>query len=68
MCRITTIVAFDEMRGTGKGKRPREPYRAVGAWVEGQPGAELRRKSAHAESMFRSTGITFAVYGAHEAA
>ncbi len=68
MCRITTIVAFDEMRGTGKGKRPREPYRAVGAWVEGQPGAELRRKSAHAESMFRRTGITFAVYGAHEAA
>ena len=67
MCRVKSIVAFDEMRGGGKGKRPREPYRAVNAWVEGQPGAELRRKSAHAEQMFRRTGITFAVYGAEEA-
>jgi uncharacterized circularly permuted ATP-grasp superfamily protein len=64
---MKSTVAFDEMRGSGKGKRPREPYRAVGAWVEGQPGAELRRKSAHAEQMFRRTGITFAVYGAEEA-
>jgi uncharacterized circularly permuted ATP-grasp superfamily protein len=58
---------FDEMRGTGKGKRPREPYRAVGAWLEGQTGEELHRKSAQAERLFRRTGITFAVYGAEEA-
>ena len=64
---MTRTVAFDEMRGAGKGRRPREPYRAVAAWVEGQPGAELHRKSAQAETLFRRTGITFAVYGADEA-
>jgi uncharacterized circularly permuted ATP-grasp superfamily protein len=61
-------VAFDEMRGVGKGKRLREPYRAVAAWLDGQSGEDLRRKSAQAESLFRRTGITFAVYGAEEAA
>src|SRR5208282_4873341 len=58
---------FDEMRGSGKGKRPREPYRAVGAWLDGQTGEDLHRKSAQAETLFRRTGITFAVYGAEEA-
>jgi uncharacterized circularly permuted ATP-grasp superfamily protein len=61
-------VAFDEMRGFGKGRRVREPYRAVNAWLDGQPAEELRRKSAQAESLFRRTGITFAVYGDEEAA
>src|SRR5580704_3599505 len=58
---------FDEMRGSGKGKRPREPYRDVGLWLDGQTDEELHRKSAQAENLFRRTGITFAVYGAEEA-
>ena len=62
------VVAFDEMRGEGRGRRLREPYRAVGSWLEGHTGEELHRKSAQAESLFRRTGITFAVYGAQEAA
>ena len=60
-------MAFDEMRGIGKGKRVREPYRGVSEWLEGHTGEELHRKSSQAESMFRRTGITFAVYGAQEA-
>ena len=56
------------MRGTGKARRPRDPYRAVGTWLDGQPLADLHAKSADAEQMFRRTGITFAVYGASEAA
>ncbi len=55
------------MRGIGKGKRVREPYRGVSEWLEGHTGEELHRKSSQAESMFRRTGITFAVYGAQEA-
>jgi uncharacterized circularly permuted ATP-grasp superfamily protein len=61
-------MAFDEMRGTGKGRRCREPYATIGPWLDGQPEDELRRKSSRAEAMFRRTGITFAVYGAQEAA
>jgi uncharacterized circularly permuted ATP-grasp superfamily protein len=56
------------MRGTGKAKRPRDPYRDVGAWLDRQSGEDLHRKSAQAETLFRRTGITFAVYGAQEAA
>lgn len=55
------------MRGIGKGRRVREPYRGVAAWLENHTGEELHRKSSQAESMFRRTGITFAVYGAQEA-
>ncbi|MCX7384173.1 MAG: circularly permuted type 2 ATP-grasp protein [Alphaproteobacteria bacterium] len=55
------------MRGFGKGRRVREPYRGVASWLEGHTGEALHRKSRQAESMFRRTGITFAVYGAQEA-
>jgi uncharacterized circularly permuted ATP-grasp superfamily protein len=60
-------MAFDEMRGTAKGRRCREPYRDIAAWLEGQTTEELRRKSAQAETLFRRTGITFAVYGSEDA-
>ena len=59
-------MAFDEMRGTGKSKRVREPYRDIGAWLDTQAPEDLRRKSAEAEALFRRTGITFAVYGSGE--
>jgi uncharacterized circularly permuted ATP-grasp superfamily protein len=61
-------MAFDEMRGVAKGRRCRDPYRVVNDWLEAQPFDELRRKSMQAEALFRRTGITFAVYGAQEAA
>ena len=60
-------MAFDEMRGAGKGKRAREPYREVGAWLDAQSGEDLRAKCLEAEALFRRTGITFAVYGGGEA-
>jgi uncharacterized circularly permuted ATP-grasp superfamily protein len=60
-------MAFDEMRGTAKGKRCRDPYRQVAAWLDGQSTEELHKKSAQAEVLFRRTGITFAVHGAEEA-
>ncbi|HEX4891670.1 MAG TPA: circularly permuted type 2 ATP-grasp protein [Hyphomicrobiaceae bacterium] len=60
-------MAFDEMRGSAKGRKCREPYRQVSAWLEGQSSQELQKKSAQAEVLFRRTGITFAVHGAEEA-
>jgi uncharacterized circularly permuted ATP-grasp superfamily protein len=60
-------MAFDEMRGTAKGRKCREAYRQVSAWLEGQSSHELQKKSAQAEVLFRRTGITFAVHGAEDA-
>jgi uncharacterized circularly permuted ATP-grasp superfamily protein len=60
-------MAFDEMRGAGRGRRCREPYRGIANWLEGQSNEELTRKSAQAETLFRRTGITFAVYGSADA-
>ncbi|KPP88056.1 MAG: hypothetical protein HLUCCA08_13335 [Rhodobacteraceae bacterium HLUCCA08] len=56
---------FDEMLGQGAG--PRAPYGDYAAWFEGEDIRELRRKAAEAEAFFRRTGITFNVYGQHEA-
>jgi uncharacterized circularly permuted ATP-grasp superfamily protein len=56
-------MTFDEMRGVGKSRRVRAPYREASAWLDGQDTDTLRRKSKEAEALFRRTGVTFAVYG-----
>jgi len=58
--------AFDEMNGTGDGVRV--PYQAVSEWLGTQKLDDLKQKLLEAETMFRRTGITFAVYGSDEAA
>ncbi len=42
---------------------PRQPYQQYFEWYSGQNPAHLIGKSRDAESIFRKTGITFAVYG-----
>ncbi len=56
---------FDEMTGTGNSPLP--SYQAYRAWFDGENLSDLRRKSRDAEDFFRRTGITFNVYGDHEA-
>ncbi|MGD2173413.1 MAG: circularly permuted type 2 ATP-grasp protein [Gammaproteobacteria bacterium] len=51
----------------GSGDTPRPPYQSYGQWVEAEEPAQLRKKSAEAEQLFRRTGITFNVYGDSEA-
>jgi uncharacterized circularly permuted ATP-grasp superfamily protein len=46
----------------------REPYKNYHAWYQQQDPAKLRRKLQEAETFFRRSGITFAVYGSQEAA
>ncbi|WP_438268422.1 circularly permuted type 2 ATP-grasp protein [Mariluticola halotolerans] len=46
----------------------RDPYSAYYSWFCEQDPAKLRRKLADAETFFRRSGITFAVYGSQEAA
>lgn len=58
------IVAFDEMKDGGK---VREPYRQVATWLGEQEPTVLERKKQEAETIFRRSGITFAVYGDEEA-
>jgi uncharacterized circularly permuted ATP-grasp superfamily protein len=55
---------FDEML-SGAGARP--PYGAYAAWFDGQNNARLSSKSQEAEAFFRSSGITFNVYGQADA-
>lgn len=57
---------FDEMTGSAGARRT--PYRAFGDWFDGEDPARLRRKAREAEDIFRTTGITFNVYGREEAA
>ncbi|MDH4983210.1 circularly permuted type 2 ATP-grasp protein [Hyphomicrobium sp. D-2] len=52
------------MYGSGEGVRP--PYHAVAEWLGTQALGDLRQKLADAETMFRRTGITFAVYGSED--
>ena len=59
--------AFDEMNGFG-GEGVRPPYRAFAEWLGIQHMDVLKQKSEEAEVLFRRSGITFAVYGAEEAA
>ncbi len=69
--------AYDEMFGSGdaysrelRAALPGEtaaPYRAVAAWLEATPPAQLIARRRQAELFFRRIGITFAVYGEAEA-
>lgn len=52
---------FDEMLAPDGGVRA--AYRGYCEWYDAQDPAWLRRKGGEAESFFRSTGITFNVYG-----
>ena len=54
------------MNGLGEGVRP--PYRAFAEWIGAQKLDDLKRKASEAETLFRRTGITFAVYGDEDAA
>ena len=59
------VTAFDEMKPATGGTR--RPYDAYDGWLTAQDAKSLLKKSADAESVFRRTGITFAVYGDEEA-
>jgi uncharacterized circularly permuted ATP-grasp superfamily protein len=63
---VILTAAFDEMSGFGG--EVRAPYRAFAEWLGVQHMSTLRQKSTDAEVLFRRSGITFAVYGAVEAA
>lgn len=56
---------FDEM--LNHGGNVRQPYEFLKQWLDGQDPHKLLQKSDDAESVFRKTGITFAVYGDQEA-
>jgi uncharacterized circularly permuted ATP-grasp superfamily protein len=56
---------FDEMH-TPDGS-VRGPYCEYERWLSDQDKADMRRKGGEAESFFRRTGITFNVYGDHDA-
>ena len=57
---------FDEMTVDGTDLRP--PYAEWKRWFDREDAARLAAKGAEAETLFRRTGITFAVYGQEEAA
>ena len=54
-------VSFDEMNGFGGGLRA--PYAEFAGWLGVQRIEALSLKSSEAETLFRRSGITFAVYG-----
>ncbi|KIN70460.1 CP ATPgrasp 1 multi-domain protein [Sulfitobacter noctilucae] len=55
---------FDEMQGPDG---PRYPYATYGDWFAKQNNERLAKKTSEAEAFFRSTGITFNVYGQTDA-
>ncbi len=55
---------FDEM--TGFGDITRQPYQSYETWLKEVDTDHLAKKANRAESLFRRTGITFAVYGSDE--
>ena len=57
----TAPLAFDEMMTADES--PRAPYEKYFEWYSGQDRGHLISKSRDAETIFRKTGITFAVYG-----
>ena len=57
----TAPLAFDEMITADES--PRAPYEKYFEWYSGQDRGHLIAKSRDAETIFRKTGITFAVYG-----
>ena len=56
--------SFDEMYG--RDGNVRHQYSNYQAWIESDDIRRLRKKSSEAEAYFRSTGITFNVYGQAE--
>lgn len=60
----STPPVFDEM--FGRDDRLRHPYEQYQRWIDSEDIRRLRKKSAEAEAYFRSTGITFNVYGQEE--
>ncbi len=56
---------FDEMNGAGD--KVRSPYAQFDDWFQAEDLAGLRAKQREAEEVFRLMGITFNVYGRHEA-
>src|SRR5690606_19472274 len=60
-----SISFFDEM--TGQGGEVRSPYRDYSDWFDREDAARIQRKAQQAEAFFRTTGITFNVYGEDEA-
>ena len=59
------ISFFDEM--TGQDGAVRAPYRDYADWFGREDAARIQRKAQQAEAFFRTTGITFNVYGQDEA-
>ena len=45
----------------------RQPFTGYGEWLEREDPKRIRKKSAQAEAFFRTTGITFNVYGEEDA-
>ena len=60
-----SIAMFNEMFGPGG--QPREGYVALQRWLDDTPEVQLERRRREAETLFRRSGITFAVYGEEEA-
>ena len=58
---METAAFFNEMYDDHG--RPRRPYEDYDRWLDGEDGHRLDEKAAQAESIFRTTGITFNVYG-----
>jgi len=56
---------FSEMHASDGG--PRGPYVGYDAWFAKQNNERFAKKSREAEAFFRRTGITFNVYGQHDA-
>ncbi|WP_422060181.1 circularly permuted type 2 ATP-grasp protein [Sphingopyxis sp.] len=52
---------------TGQGSEVRSPYRDYSEWFDREDSARIQRKAQQAEAFFRTTGITFNVYGQDEA-
>jgi uncharacterized circularly permuted ATP-grasp superfamily protein len=64
------ISFFDEMTGhadAGQAGEVRSPYRDYHDWFAQEDAARIQRKTQQAEAFFRTTGITFNVYGQDEA-
>jgi uncharacterized circularly permuted ATP-grasp superfamily protein len=55
------ISTFDEMLGHGDAVRA--PYRDYNRWFEAVDKGRIHQKAQQAEAFFRTTGITFNVYG-----
>ncbi|MBA3677667.1 MAG: circularly permuted type 2 ATP-grasp protein [Sphingosinicella sp.] len=60
--------AFDELWGTSRGRKAREGFESLAAWMAEISATELDRRQQAAEAAFRTLGITFSVYGEADAA